>query len=474
MIIITEGSTGQGYPHQISAKPELMRFSHRDVDFAYDPNTLALGVVQDTDNEEVLQDFARPRKPVFPLEIPKVPGCICLDTTRACNLRCAYCFAGNDELRGKKVNLELDETIAGLAMILPRMARHGDTRNQMLELSFFGGEPLTRFDYIEQVVTFVLGFLPMQVRFHVTTNGTLLTPEIAKFLELHNFTSIVSLDGPEAAHNETRVKADGSGTYDEVMAGLEILRTHAPSVIQSTTLRSTFTPQSVKNCSVSERIAHLNDLVDAGFATHVSVEPAFLGEYACHDMDTVRSESVDFSQQEVRDFWEKQYTNAADLWLERVAEGKSAYFHHFTSIMRRLHNGLANCSECGAGKGYFTLAPGGEIYACHHEGGTLIGHVSKGGIDAELAAPWQDNRYYARLKCPTCPIRNTCGGGCREYSVAAGLGTSMPVPGECEMKFLLFKNAAWLLTQLKADEDLLEKASKYITLQKRSCQPIRR
>lgn len=467
MILISEGSSGQGYPHQISAKPELMRFAHRGVDFVYDPNALALGLVQDSDTDDVIRDMARPRKPVFPLEMPKIPGCICLDTTRAFNLRCPYCFAAKDDLRGKEKHLSLQDTIEGLALILPRMARQGDARNHNLELSFFGGEPLLRFDYIQQVVTFVLGFVPMRVRFHVTTNGTLLTPEIARFLELHNFTAIVSIDGPEHAHNETRVKADGSGTYDEVMAGLELLRTYAPTVLRSTTLRSTFTPESIGTCSLADRIAHLNDLVDAGFASHVSVEPAFLGEYACHDMSSVRSESVDFSKQEVRDFWEKEYIDAADMWLQRLSEGKSVYFHHFTSIMRRIYNGLANCSECGAGKGYFTIAPGGEIYACHHEGGTQIGNIHHGGIDSELAAPWQDNRYYTRLKCPTCPIRNTCGGGCREYSVAAGLGTSMPVPAECELKFLLFKNSAWILAQLAADEDLMEKAQKYIGLPKR-------
>jgi|GEM_PF-1036959 len=468
MIILSEGATGQRYPHQISGKPELMRFSHRDIDFAYDPNTLGLAVVQGSDTDEVLQDFARASKPVFPLEVPKVPGSICLDITRVCNLRCAYCFVGADDLRGKEKNLSLEDTIEGLALILPRMARQGDARNQKLEISFFGGEPLTRFDYIQKVVTFVLGFVPMQVRFHVTTNGTLLTPEIVRFLELHNFTAIVSVDGPEAAHNELRVKADGSGSYEDMMRGLELLRTYAPSVLRSTTLRSTFTPATAKSHSLSERIAHLNDLVDAGFGDGVSVEPAFIGEYACHDMSTVRNESVDFSDPVVREFWEKQYSDASDLWLERLAEGKSVYFHHYNAIMRRMHNGLAHCSECGAGKGYFTIAPGGEIYACHHEGGTLIGHINRGGVDSELAAVWQDNRYYSRLKCPDCPIRNVCGGGCREYSVAAGLGASMPVPGECELKFLLFKNSAWLLSQLCADDDLMEKAQRYIGLPKQS------
>ena len=49
------------------------------------------------------------------------------------------------------MHLTLEETMEALALVLPRMARQGDAKNHNLEISFFGGEPLTRFDYMQQV-----------------------------------------------------------------------------------------------------------------------------------------------------------------------------------------------------------------------------------------------------------------------------------------------------------------------------------
>lgn len=458
MILLSSGYMGQSGP-VIACTPEVYRFDYRGVHFAFDPNSLKIGVLEKGEDDSVLDGFGIPMKPNFPYGTPQAPGAICFDMTRACNQACSYCFQQHDDERDKNKHLSFEDAIEGLAIVLPRPLREGQMRNQRVEFSFFGGEPLLRWDVVERIVHHVRCWIPCRHHFHVTTNATLMTPEIAKFMEEHKFSSIVSVDGTEEAHNECRVRKDGSGTYTAVRRGLEILKEHAPSVCKSLTLRSTFTPKSVATEGVAERIAHLNDLIAAGYGSYASVEPAFLGESTCVDRGVVESQNTDYSQ--FREKWQKEYDHAADVWLERLRADKPVYFHHFISFTRRLVNSLPNCSECGAAKGYFTIAPGGELYACHHEGGTRVGNIHTGGVDHELAAPWQDNRYYARLKCPTCVIRNMCGGGCREYSVASGLGTSMPVPSECELKWILFRENVWLMYQTLRDKDLRAKVMKY-------------
>ena len=86
MIILAKGATGENGP-VVPCEPETVRFDHRGVRFAFDPNTLKLGVLKDGEKEEdVLRNFSLPFKPNFALGIPEVPGAICFDMTRACNL----------------------------------------------------------------------------------------------------------------------------------------------------------------------------------------------------------------------------------------------------------------------------------------------------------------------------------------------------------------------------------------------------
>lgn len=458
MILLANGHTGQTGP-VIACEPEVYRFDHRGVRFVYDPNSMKLAVLQDGDTDEALENFGTSLRPNFNFGHPQCPGAICLDMTRACNQACTYCFAQNDDERNKDKHLSFDDAVDGLAIVLPHTLRAGKMRDYRVEFSFFGGEPLLRWGVIEKLVHHIKCWVPCRQHFHVTTNATLVTPEIAQFMAEHNFSTIVSIDGTQKAHDECRIRADGSGTYSAVMRGLETMKKYCPDVLRHTTLRSTFTPQSIKTEGIAERVAHLNDLIAQGFGSYASIEPSFLGESTCTNHDTVDSENTDYTA--FREQWQAEYDRAADAWLERLSQDKPVHYHHFISFTRRLVNSLPSCSECGAAKGYFTIAPGGEIYGCHHEGGTRVGNIHTGGVDQSLSAPWQDNRYYARLKCPTCPIRNMCGGGCREYSVASGLGVSMPVPSECELKWILFRTNAWLIYKALTDEKLRDKALKY-------------
>ena len=42
--------------------------------------------------------------------------------------------------------------------------------------------------------------------------------------------------------------------------------------------------------------------------------------------------------------------------------------------------------------------PVGNLYGCHRESKSLIGHLDT-GVDEELQAKWKDNRLYAQPDC---------------------------------------------------------------------------
>ena len=365
--------------------------------------------------------------------------------------------------------MDLETALAGVGLLVPRKYDPQRSPGKALSISFFGGEPLLRFSLMRQIVSSLEKLLPIPCSFHVTTNGTLITPEVAGFLQEHNFSAIVSLDGSKTGHDHLRKYPTGKGSFDDVIQGLENLRQHGPSVSARTTLRGTFTADSLKVESLVDRLGFLNSLCDDGLGSHVSVEPVFLGESACTDPQLANEMTPDPNRPETHTFWEETYAATATWWLERLRARKSPRFHHYNAYMRRLRMGAANVSECGASKGYFSISPGGVIYACHRESNTKVGHIKHGGVDHELAAPWIDNRYYSRLKCPSCPFRNLCGGGCREMSAAAGLGVSMPFPAECAMKMLFFKNIAWILSEVASGGPGLDHLDNFLGIRRQDC-----
>jgi uncharacterized protein len=94
-----------------------------------------------------------------------------------------------------------------------------------LTLTFYGGEPLLRFDFIRRCVAYADRRLGRRAhRFSLTTNASLLSDRVADFLVAHRFIVTVSPAGPRAAHDRNRRFAAGGGTFAHVARGLERLR----------------------------------------------------------------------------------------------------------------------------------------------------------------------------------------------------------------------------------------------------------
>ena len=58
------------------------------------------------------------------------------------------------------------------------------------------------------------------------TNGVLLNDEWCRFFKENNFLIGISIDGPEHCHDKYRKKFDGSGSFSQVMRGVELLHRH--------------------------------------------------------------------------------------------------------------------------------------------------------------------------------------------------------------------------------------------------------
>ncbi|WP_329499222.1 radical SAM protein [Kitasatospora herbaricolor] len=142
-------------------------------------------------------------------------------TSTDCNLGCGYCFqnTGQDESGGhrppriKHARLTSEMITNVLDFTRERMAAAELGR---LSLMLFGGEPLLNPRGSRELLRRAaeLG----ELNASMVSNGTLLTPLIAKELNAAGLTSIqITFDGDRDEHDAIRIKRSGGGTFDMIV-----------------------------------------------------------------------------------------------------------------------------------------------------------------------------------------------------------------------------------------------------------------
>lgn len=152
-----------------------------------------------------------------------------LQVTQQCNFRCAYCtYSASDfefqrEHSSKRMSVE-----TALSAVDFFAERCGNQERPTI--GFYGGEPLLEFPLIQRVTEYAEEKLyAKDLKFSVTTNASLLTVEIARFLSEHNFTVTISLDGsPETHDRSRRFASNGRGSFSVIRNNLEIVKKQCP------------------------------------------------------------------------------------------------------------------------------------------------------------------------------------------------------------------------------------------------------
>lgn len=134
--------------------------------------------------------------------------------TTACNARCVYCY----EEGIKPVNMTLKTADAVVDFILRTKAEGA------IRLSWFGGEPLLGAPIISHICR-ALGEKSVEYSSSVTTNGTLLTPEMAQEAkELWHLSNVqVSMDGARSDYATRKNYSNPARfNYDTAMKSIEL------------------------------------------------------------------------------------------------------------------------------------------------------------------------------------------------------------------------------------------------------------
>lgn len=148
---------------------------------------------------------------------------VTLELTEQCNLRCKYCIY-NDNYSGMRNHGKTEMTLEIAKAAVEYAAKHGD-ETKGVAITFYGGEPLLKYDLIKYCVDYSNKIIRNKpVTYSMSTNLTLVTPEIAKFLaSTEGFSVLCSIDGPKHIHDSCRKTLDGDGSFDKAIRGLRYL-----------------------------------------------------------------------------------------------------------------------------------------------------------------------------------------------------------------------------------------------------------
>ncbi len=159
--------------------------------------------------------------------------------TEKCNFRCSYCY--EDFTIGRMS----DRTVEGLKKLITTRV----PELNFLDLSWFGGEPLTAISTVLDIAGHACRVIAETnqdcgYRGSMTTNGYLLDSSLLHKLwsvGIHNFQ--ISLDGPREKHDTMRVTKAGQGTFSRIWQNL--LSIKASNLSVHVTIRVHVTPRNV-------------------------------------------------------------------------------------------------------------------------------------------------------------------------------------------------------------------------------------
>lgn len=339
----------------------------------------------------------RAPKKVVPLT-PVPLSTMVLNVTNQCNLSCTYCYEyGEDKIvqteNGKQPKMMTEETARESVDFLLRES------GKDAHMTFFGGETLLNFRVLKSTVAYATARaadVGKTIDFSMTTNATLLSPEVIDFLTEHRFGVTISMDGPPDLQNKFRVFHSGAGSYDIIAPKIKaLIAKHRSRPIGA---RVTLTKETLDVRRIYDHLTNEIGFWEVGFAP-VTASPDRPHAFGDEGFENVLAEFRDLA---------KDYLTAA---LENRHHG----FSNVRETIGEIHKGASKAWPCGAGFGLLGVSTAGDVALCHRFAGSddhKLGTVFD-GIDREKQHAFLDSHHIAdKTDCSKCWARPVCAGGC--------------------------------------------------------------
>lgn len=328
-----------------------------------------------------------------------------------CDLKCKYCFyhdlATHQALSPKIMSPQtLELTIKRASEYFANAPKEEPS---YLSILFQGGEPtLAGLDYFKQAIAFqkhYFAHLPqVQISNAIQTNGCKLDDDLVSFLVANDFFFGISLDGPKALHDAMRIHRNGSGSYDEVRAGITKLQKFGAQFNVLCVLTD------LNALNIKSVYEHFKEL---GFYNHqyiACLDPfERLGQHS-------KEHQLFLSEQAYSQF----LINIFDLWYQDLMErGTYISIRHIENYLALLLNmSINSCNMTGVCQIQNVVESSGKIYPCDfyahddYELGNLTDHDFEYLQTNSKARTFIEQSYQLPDSCKTCSYLSLCRNGC--------------------------------------------------------------
>ncbi|OFW46094.1 MAG: quinohemoprotein amine dehydrogenase maturation protein [Acidobacteria bacterium RIFCSPLOWO2_12_FULL_67_14b] len=361
--------------------------------------------------------------PATPKIVPLRPvplQTLVVNVTNQCNLACTYCYEyGEDKIvdteNGQQPKFMSEETARESVEFALRESRE----NRHAHITFFGGETLMNFPVLKSTIAYArrrAAEVGKDIDFSLTTNATLLQPDVIEFLASERVGVTISIDGPEDMQDKFRVFNNGQGSY--AMAAPKIKALLARHRSRPVGARVTLTKQTLDVRRIYKHLSEDLGFWEVGFAP-VTTAPG--RDYAISDGGF--------------DHLLEQFRALATEYLEASLQNRHHGFSNVRETLQEIHQGHAKAYPCGAGIGLMGVSTDGRVALCHRFAGSDdhgLGTVRDGVSWPKQQAFLDAHHVSNKTDCATCWARPICAGGCYHEANTRYGSTERPNLHYCE------------------------------------------
>lgn len=316
-----------------------------------------------------------------------------------CNLACKYCYYAD-----KQGSVSAQATRMSEGLLERYILQHLEAcTEEHVFFTWHGGEPtLAGLDFYRTAVEIQRRNNPQHKNIlnGIQTNGVNLNDEWCRFFASENFMVGISMDGPESMHDKFRISKSGTGTFQKVLKGYNLLKKYGINseilcVINSFNVNYPLETYNFFKSLGTNYISFLplvnRDVDSESGTTPDSVSPKAFGEFLIA----------------VFDEWKEN-----DIGIVKIQLLEEA----FRTAFKQDHTLCIFKKTCG---GVPVLEQNGDLFSCDHfvNQDHLIGNINRTHLAELLDDPVQATFGQAKFNslpnyCLKCEVLDMCNGEC--------------------------------------------------------------
>lgn len=352
-------------------------------------------------SEKRLKVIAHPVDDVLEFYLDNRINMLTLQITQQCNLRCEYCvYSGGYNNRGhtnKKMSFDIAKKSIDFFISHSR-------NTEKINISFYGGEPLLEFEFIKKCIEYTNQKSEgKEVIFGMTTNGTLLNEEIVEFLQMHDISLTISLDGPKHIHNKNRRFAgNNEGSFEKVIENLELLRSKYPEYFKKVGFSIVLDPENGFSC-INEFFTSFDAIKD-----NVKLTSVIADNYSKKNINVTENYNVEREYEVFKLFLSKlkviDFKYITDIIQQEYIHLKR-YFHELRKTVKELPDKNHHSGPCVPGVQRLFVSVDGDFFPCERVSESSetmrIGNIES-GFEVEKCRKLLNIGELTKEKCKNC------------------------------------------------------------------------